>query len=141
MPKPSLLITIAIALLTALIWYVLSDAEDEPPWPQKIQGFAFSPVRQHEDPTRNLYPTREEINEDLRLLKDKTYAVRTYSVKSSFADIPELAEAQGFNVALGAWISGDTKADMEEMEHILANNPVLMDNLSREAKIILFGKA
>ncbi len=119
MLKPSLLITIAIALLTALIWYLLSGAEDEPPWPQRIQGFSFSPVHQGQDPTRNRYPTVEEIKQDLLLLADKTYAVRTYSVGGTFAEIPRLAGEMGLNVALGGWISGNAELDDAEMRRLI----------------------
>ncbi|MEJ2405567.1 MAG: glycosyltransferase [Candidatus Thiodiazotropha sp.] len=119
MLKPNLLITLAIALLTALIWYLLSDAEEEPPWPQVIQGFSFSPVRAGEDPTRNIYPTPEEIQQDLHLLADKTHAVRTYSVTSTYAEIPRLAAEEGLNVALGGWISGKAELDDPELRRLI----------------------
>lgn len=119
MLKPSLLITLVIALMTALIWYLLSDAEDEPPWPRQIQGFSFSPVRAGEDPTRNHYPSLAEIDQDLALLADKTHAVRTYSVSSTFAEIPRLAAEHGLNVALGGWISGDTASDTVQMNRLI----------------------
>ncbi len=119
MLKPSLLITLFIALLTASIWYLLSDVQDEPPWPQRIQGFSFSPVQAGQDPTRGNYPTVEQIKRDLHLLADKTYAVRTYSVEATFAEIPRLAEEEGLNVALGAWISGNQERDEAEMRHLI----------------------
>jgi exo-beta-1,3-glucanase (GH17 family)/cellulose synthase/poly-beta-1,6-N-acetylglucosamine synthase-like glycosyltransferase len=119
MLKPSLWITLVIALMTALIWYLLSDAEDEPPWPQQILGFSFSPVRAGEDPTHDRYPSLAEINQDLALLADKTHAIRTYSVGGTFAEIPRLAAAHGLNVALGGWISGDATADAAEMNRLI----------------------
>ncbi|MCU7829320.1 MAG: glycosyltransferase [Candidatus Thiodiazotropha sp. (ex Myrtea sp. 'scaly one' KF741663)] len=119
MLKPSLSITLAITLLTSLIWYLLSGAEDEPPWPQQIQGFSFSPVREGQNPAEFRYPSLEEIRQDLQLLSDKTHAVRTYSVGGVFSEIPRLAAEQGLNVALGGWISGDSQADEAELRRLI----------------------
>ena len=108
MLKPSLLITLVIALLTASIWYLLSDAKVEPPWPQRIQGFSFSPVQAGQDPTRGIYPTVEQIKQDLHLLADKTYAVRTYTVDATFAEIPR--RITSYNVCYTKLLRTDSAA-------------------------------
>ena len=41
-------------------------------------------------------------------------AVRTYSVQGTLADIPQLAERHGINVAVGAWI--DNHRDTNETQ-------------------------
>src|SRR5215469_17606471 len=120
----SLLIAAVFASLTFAVWAYLNRPTREPPWPPRIQGFAFSPFRANEDPTRFEMPTDAEIDEDLALLEGKVNAVRTYSVGGSLADVPELAERHGMNVALGAWL--DTHRDKnEEQLHVaivLANS-------------------
>ncbi|HKD54610.1 MAG TPA: glycosyltransferase [Steroidobacteraceae bacterium] len=110
----SLLIAAVFASLTFAVWAYLNRPTREPPWPPRIQGFAFSPFRANEDPTRFEMPTDAEIDEDLALLEGKVNAVRTYSVGGSLADIPELAEKHGMNVALGAWL--DTHRDKNEQQ-------------------------
>src|SRR5256884_4802833 len=76
---PGLLIAAAFATLTFAVWAFLNRPTAEPPWPVRIQGFAFSPLRIGEDPTRKELPTVAEIDSDLKLLEGKVNAVRTYS--------------------------------------------------------------
>jgi exo-beta-1,3-glucanase (GH17 family) len=109
---PSLLIAAVFATLTFAVWAYLNRPTREPPWPPLIQGFAFSPFRASEDPTHEVMPTDAEIDADLTLLEGKVKAVRTYSVGATLADVPELAERHGLNVALGAWL--DTHRDKNE---------------------------
>ncbi|HYM42676.1 MAG TPA: glycosyltransferase [Steroidobacteraceae bacterium] len=109
---PSLLIAAVFATLTFAVWAYLNRPTAEPPWPARIQGFAFSPFRANEDPTHFQMPTDAEIDSDLALLEGKVNAVRTYSVGSTLADVPELADRHGLNVALGAWL--DTHLDKNE---------------------------
>ena len=109
---PSLLIAAAFATLTFAVWAYLNRPTREPPWPPLIQGFAFSPFRANEDPTTFKMPTDAEIDADLALLEGKVKAVRTYGVGATLADVPELAERHGLNVALGPWL--DTHRDKNE---------------------------
>ena len=111
---PGLLIAAAFATLTFAVWAYLNRPTAEPPWPARIQGFAFSPFRIGEDPTRKELPTAAEIDSDLKLLEGKVNAVRTYSVTGALADAPQLAERHGINVAVGAWI--DSHRDLNERE-------------------------
>ncbi|MCG8489561.1 MAG: glycosyltransferase [Chromatiales bacterium] len=120
MLRPNLVITLAIALLTLMIWNLLGGSSSEPPWPNRIQGFSFSPVRAWHDPSLGRYPSEAEIEADLSLLSDKTYAVRSYSVSGSYQEIPRLAEKHGLNVALGAWINGDAAANSKEIEKLIS---------------------
>jgi exo-beta-1,3-glucanase (GH17 family)/cellulose synthase/poly-beta-1,6-N-acetylglucosamine synthase-like glycosyltransferase len=108
----SLLIAAVFATLTFAVWALLNRPTLEPPWPKKIQGFAFSPYRANEDPTHFQMPTDAEIDSDLALLAGKVSAVRTYAVGGTLADIPQLAEKYEINVALGAWL--DTHRDKNE---------------------------
>ncbi|HVN46394.1 MAG TPA: glycosyltransferase [Steroidobacteraceae bacterium] len=109
---PSLLIAAVFATLTFAVWAYLNRPTREPPWPALIQGFDFSPFRANEDPTHLEMPTDAEIDADLALLEGKAKAVRTYSVAATLADVPELAERHGLNVALGVWL--DTHRDKND---------------------------
>ncbi len=111
MGKSNFIIAVATAALTVGVWAWLNQPDPEPPWPATIQGFAFSPFRADEDAVTHKLPTDAEISADLKLLAGKTYAVRTYSVEGTLADIPALARKYHINVALGAWIDKDQKQD------------------------------
>src|SRR5215475_1882011 len=121
---PSLLIAAAFATLTFAVWAYLNRPTREPPWPPVIWGFDFSPFRANEDPTHFEMPTDAEIDADLALLEGKVKAVRTYSVGATLADVPELAERHGLNVALGAWLDTHRDKNEEQLKTAieLANN-------------------
>ena len=116
---PSLIIAAVFATLTFAVWAYLNRPTREPPWPARIQGFAFSPFRANEDPTHFEMPTDAEIDADLALLEGKVNAVRTYSVGSTLADVPELAERHGINVSLGAWLDSHLDKNEEQMKTVI----------------------
>jgi exo-beta-1,3-glucanase (GH17 family)/cellulose synthase/poly-beta-1,6-N-acetylglucosamine synthase-like glycosyltransferase len=113
---PGLLIAAVFATLTFAFWAFLNRPTLEPPWPQRIQGFAFSPFRIGEDPTHKEMPTDAEIDQDLQLLEGKTLAVRTYSNYGTLAHVPQLAERHGINVTVGAWIENHNDANEAELD-------------------------
>lgn len=119
MLRPNIIITTFIALLTIALWSLLNHAADEPPWPQRIQGFSFSPMHAEHDPLDGKYPSREQIQQDLKLLAGKAHAVRTYSVSDTLALIPQLASEQGLNLAIGAWISSNLETNEKEIEQLI----------------------
>ncbi|EGV16539.1 glycosyltransferase family 2 protein [Thiocapsa marina] len=114
----NILIPVLIALLTVAAWALLNRPAEEPPWPNRIQGFSFAPMRAHNDPAFKNFPTVEEIDEDLALLQGTVHAVRTYTVESTLAAIPRLAAARGLNVTLGAWIGSDSDANEVELARL-----------------------
>jgi exo-beta-1,3-glucanase (GH17 family)/cellulose synthase/poly-beta-1,6-N-acetylglucosamine synthase-like glycosyltransferase len=116
---PSLIIAAVFATLTFAVWAYLNRPTKEPPWPARIQGFAFSPFRANEDPTHFQMPTDAEIDSDLALLEGKVNAVRTYSVAGSLGDVPELAEKHELNVALGAWLDTHRDKNEEQLKSVI----------------------
>ncbi|MDF5833852.1 glycosyltransferase [Pseudomonas syringae] len=84
-------------------------ASEVPDWPENIPGVSYSPFRPGQSPYTHLYPTREQITEDLLLIRPLTRHIRTYSVEGTLACIPEIAEALGMSVTLGVWITWDEK--------------------------------
>jgi len=120
MTRYSVLIVISLALLTLSLWAVANRPEAEPPWPQRIQGFSFSPYRSGQSPLEGRLPSVEEIDADLALLAGKTHAVRTYSMEGTLAEIPRLARRHDINVALGAWIDARLDNNDREVERLIA---------------------
>ena len=116
---PSLIIAAVFASLTFAVWAYLNRPTREPPWPARIQGFAFSPFRLNEDPSHFQMPTDAEIDADLALLEGKVNAVRTYSVAATLADIPDLADKHGINVTLGAWLDSNLEKNEEQLKKVI----------------------
>ena len=119
MNRPTILIPLIIAALTVFLWALLNRPSEEPPWPGRIQGFSFQPMRADDSPIRKEYPSVGEIDEDLALMQGDAVAVRTYSVEDTLAQIPLLAAGHGLNVALGAWIGADREANESELARLV----------------------
>ena len=119
MPRANIIIALAIAALTISFWALLNRPEVEPPWPEIIQGFSFSPMKIQHDPAKGILPTVEDIDADLALLKGRTHAVRTYTVEGAQGEIPELARKYGINVALGAWVDERLEKNETEIEQVI----------------------
>ncbi|MGB5671505.1 MAG: glycosyltransferase [Sedimenticolaceae bacterium] len=119
MNRASLLIALLMGGLTVLLWGMVNRPDIEPPWPAKIEGFSFSPVRGEEGPAGGNYPDIGQIDEDLALLAGEVHAVRTYTVQSTLAQVPQLAGVHGLNVALGGWISDDPKHNAAEIAKLI----------------------
>ncbi len=116
---PAIVISLAFALVTIFTWAWFNRPEKEPEWPRVTWGFALSPYRPGQDAIKEDYPTREQIAEDLDLLKGKTQAIRTYTVSSTIGLVPELAEERGLNVALGVWIDARVARDEQELDRAI----------------------
>ena len=93
MNRASLLITVLMGVLTLVLWGLVNWPGNEPPWPVRIDGFSFSPVRGDQNPINGEEPDISQIDQDLALLADDAYAVRTYTVRGSMAEVPRLAAA------------------------------------------------
>jgi exo-beta-1,3-glucanase (GH17 family)/cellulose synthase/poly-beta-1,6-N-acetylglucosamine synthase-like glycosyltransferase len=110
-----ILVAAVFAVMTFGLWWYMNRPESEPPWPAHIQGVAFSPYAADQNPFGSKdVPPVEQIDSDLRLLENKTYSVRTYSVLGSLGKIPELAAKHHISVALGIQLTKD--ADETELE-------------------------
>jgi exo-beta-1,3-glucanase (GH17 family)/cellulose synthase/poly-beta-1,6-N-acetylglucosamine synthase-like glycosyltransferase len=119
MHKSSFIIAIAITALTVMTWALYNRPGTEPAWPERIQGFAFSPFQSHQAPIWSNYPSVEEIESDIALLEHKTHAIRTYTVEHTLGEIPRLAARHGINVALGAWVDANPDKTSNEITRML----------------------
>ena len=115
----SIVIPLLIAGLSIALWAMMNQPSVEPPWPTRIQGYSFQPMRADQDPARRIYPSPAEIDEDLALLQGEAYALRTYSVDGPLGQVPQLASARGLNVSLGAWIGPDREANEVELDRLI----------------------
>src|SRR5579862_2970809 len=112
-----ILVAVVFAALTFGVWAYMNRPESEPPWPARgIQGVSFSPFAADQNPfgSRDV-PPLSQIDSDLRLLENKTFAVRTYSVLGSLGHIPELAAKHNISVALGIYLGDDANHNEEEL--------------------------
>jgi len=114
-----LLIAIAFGAATVSLWGLANRPVAEPRWPEQIQGFAFSPYRAGQDAVAGDFPTAEQIDQDLALLKGRTRSVRTYTTDGTLAQVPALARRHGIKVALGAWLDARGHHNASQVEQVI----------------------
>jgi exo-beta-1,3-glucanase (GH17 family)/cellulose synthase/poly-beta-1,6-N-acetylglucosamine synthase-like glycosyltransferase len=107
----SITIPLLIAALAVGLWALLNQPSAEPPWPTRIQGYSFSPMRADDDPTRRILPSVAEVDEDLALLHGEAHAIRTYTLEGPMREAPRLAAGHGLNVSVGAWIDANPETN------------------------------
>ncbi len=119
MNRAGLAIVLSMGVLTLLLWWLVNRPGIEPPWPAKIAGVSFSPIRSDQDPTAEKFPSIAEIDADLALLAGDVTGVRTYTVQATMAEVPRLATTHGLSVTLGAWINDQADFNAAELDRLV----------------------
>ncbi len=88
----------AIAALAALI----NIASAEPNF-EALKGICYGPFRDGQAPG-SVYPSNEDMTEDVNLLTDLTSKIRTYGTDDTLFNIPAICETVGLDCYPGAWI-------------------------------------
>ncbi|MCW2235445.1 glycoside hydrolase family 17 protein [Azospirillum canadense] len=86
----------------------------DPPPGGKLKSVSFAPFRDGQSPLTHVFPTTEQIDEDLAALAPQVAGVRTYTSLEGLEVVPELARKHGMTVTMGAWLS--SKLDKNEAE-------------------------
>ena len=84
-----------------------------------ILGLDYGPFRDGQSPISGVFPTGEQLREDVAILRSTTRTIRTYSVTMGLERIVPIARDQDMKVAAGAWVSGDAKADGAETSNLV----------------------
>src|SRR5258706_4562041 len=86
---PSAFLVAAVcAAATIALWAWANRPDTEVPWPKRVQGMAFSPYRADQDALQNEYPSSEQIDEHLKLLAGRVFAMRTFGTGGRTAGAP-----------------------------------------------------
>ena len=113
----SYLLAVAFAALTFGVWAYLNRPVQEPQWPERVQGMAFSPFQAGQDPAERVLPSRAQIDADLALLaRASVNAVRTYSALDSLGEVPGIAARHDMRVAVGAWLDRNRQTNDKETQ-------------------------
>jgi len=107
------LLALVVAALNVGLWWWGNRPHGPADWHGPIGGFALSAFQRYQSPLKGDYPTDEQIDGDLRLLRQYSPNIRTYAMLQN-PQIPRLAERDGLKVLAGAWI--DTRLDNNDRE-------------------------
>jgi exo-beta-1,3-glucanase (GH17 family)/uncharacterized membrane protein len=97
----------------------------------KLNSLSFAPFREGQSPLLLQFPTPDQIDEDLKLLADKTHTIRTYSSSLGMKVIPELARKHGLKMIQGAWIGYLPEDSRIEIEALVAAANAYPDVIKR----------
>jgi exo-beta-1,3-glucanase (GH17 family) len=82
----------------------------------KVNSVSFAPFREGQSPLTLVFPSTQEIEQDLHLLAGQTHTIRTYASSKGFRNVAALARKYGLKMIQGAWIGGPTVAKENEEE-------------------------
>ncbi len=113
---------IAIAACFAFLLWWLADRPQQvtAEWRQPLASLSFSPYRRGQSPVTKIYPSAEQVEQDLRRLVGLTQGVRTYtSSEGAMGILPGLAAKMGLKLTLGAWLGRDAAQNEIELTSLI----------------------
>ena len=103
----------------------------------EIVGVNYGPFRDGQSPIAGSYPTIEQMQDDMPILKKMVNYIRTFSVSHGLEHIPELADEAGLKVVPTAWIGKDASTNDTEIANLISivnqNDNVVFVSVGSEA--------
>lgn len=113
---------VALTLLVILnfsIWGYINHPLQMQAWNKTMMGVTYNPLRKDQDPQKHHMPTEAEIEEDMQLLSDRVFSVRTYMATEGVERVPAIAAKYDLNVTAGAWIGADIEKNRLEVDNLV----------------------
>jgi exo-beta-1,3-glucanase (GH17 family) len=85
----------------------------------KLMSLSFAPFREGFSPLEEVLPLREHLDEDLKLLADKTESIRTYASLGGMEPTPDLVRKYGLKMIQGGWLGYGHQDNKKEMEALI----------------------
>ena len=108
----------------------------------KLMSLSFAPFREGFSPLEETFPLAEHIDEDLRLLADKTHSIRTYASLGGLEPTPALARKYGLSMIQGGWLGYgymDNKKEMDALIKSANENPDVVKRVIVGNEVLLRG--
>ena len=121
MRKSTLAIILLVGIANLLVWAVFNRPVQPPVYLGQISGVSFSPYQKGQDPFKKIFPTPEQIENDIRLLEGRVKAIRTYSSADGHEVVPFLARNHGIQVTAGAWLDGRRGNNDKEIRNLISS--------------------
>lgn len=104
----------------ALAWYQNQPQAAGPDVPSgKLRSLSFAPYHAGFSPIDQKFPLPEHIEHDARLIADKTYTIRTYSVRGGMQPTPDYARQYGLDMMMGAWLGDGHPENRVEIQTLI----------------------
>lgn len=107
-------------LLSVAAWYALAHPRAVAvEWKGPLKSASFAPFRDGQSPLKEIFPTPEQIEKDLQLLKGTFEGVRTYTSRGGMEVVPALAAKYGFTLTHSAWLSREKASNDLEVNALI----------------------
>jgi len=127
-----LVIAGVLAALAVFGWWWPNRPQPLPnPHVGPVASMSFAPFRDGQSPLARIYPSRAEVEADLKLLVGKTRAIRTYTSLEGMEVVPPLARKYGFEVTHSAWIGAKPVENDREISALIAAANAYPDVIKR----------
>ncbi|MBZ0320256.1 MAG: hypothetical protein K8L91_27840 [Anaerolineae bacterium] len=139
---------LVLTVSSGLVWSLANVEVEWELMPQTIQGIAYSPYRDCQNPHFGDGPTIGQVHEDMITLRHMANAIRTYSSEGIEGAIPAIARQYGLRVSAGAWLGRDPIenerqiaalveiSQQVELESVIVGNEVLLRGDLSETDLI-----
>lgn len=121
--RPSIFTAILLALVVAALniglWWWGNLPHGPEDWHGQINGFSVSLFQRYQNPFNQNYPSDDQIDSDLKLLRRYTGRIRTYDTLEN-PQVYRLAQKNGLKVMAGAWIDARLEHNEKELDTLIA---------------------
>ena len=107
-----------IALANIALWAALNRPKEVPEFDGKIGGFAYAPYQRYQSPHNGIYPSVEDVDNDLKLLATRTDRIRTYQAIDNPA-VAEIAKKYGLKVTAGVYLDRRLQRNEDEIAALI----------------------
>ncbi|MEP6938932.1 MAG: glycosyltransferase, partial [Rudaea sp.] len=125
----ALSLAILIAAANVALWAWINRPAQVPEWDGKIGGFAYVPYQRFQSPLREIFPTTDDVDADLKLLATRTDHIRTYSAIEN-PSIPAIAKKYGIKVLAGTFLDHRWQRNEDELSALI-DSTRRYDNVDR----------
>lgn len=106
---------------TAIAWLCNQPQDAGPDVPAgKLRSLSFAPYHDGFSPIEQKFPLAEHVEQDMRAVADKTYSIRTYSVRGGMQPTPAFARQYGVDMMMGAWLGDGHAENKIEIQALIA---------------------
>ena len=122
MPSVKVLLSLIFIVVIhfTIAWFTNQPVNAGPDVPSgKLRSLSFAPYREGFSPIEEKFPLPEHVKEDVQKVADKTYTIRTYSVRGGMQPTTAFAREYGVDMLMGAWLGDGHAENKLEIEALI----------------------